>query len=138
MLVAILKREPRAGDEVLDGLGNEHLIRFGVRRNAGTDRNRKSCRLAFEQLALSCMETCSDFDPESSYARGDLQCAADRARGTVEGRVEAVARCVMLDAAPARQPLAHERVMALEEGLPRPVADRGLPLRRADDIGEQN
>jgi hypothetical protein len=81
VLTAILEQEARAGNEILDRLGDEDLPCTRARRDAGLDRHAQSCRLALDQLALPGMHAGADLDAQRPHALGDLQRGSDRPRG---------------------------------------------------------
>ena len=68
----------------------------------------------------------------------DRLCAADRARGPVEGREEPVARGIDLAPVEAGELASHRGMVLLEQVAPAPVAELGGLLGRADEIGEQH
>ena len=88
------------------------------------------------QLAFAGVQRGAELEPKLADARDDRLGTADRARGTVEGREEAVG-VELLTAVPGELP-ANRRMMAREQVAPRAVAELGSPLRRADDVGEED
>ena len=77
-------------------------------------------------------------DAEGPHALADRLGTADGPGGTVEGGEEAVAGGVHLATPKARDLAARERVVALQQFAPLPVAEGGGPLGRADDVGEED
>src|SRR5947209_3964649 len=99
-LAGVLEREPAAGDQVLHRLGNKHLRCLGERGDPGPRADGQAGALPFDELALARMDAGPDLDPQLAHPIADLVRAVDGAGGAVEGRVEAVSRCVVLVAAP--------------------------------------
>src|SRR6266545_5142480 len=137
VLAAIVEGEAGARHEILDGLRYEYLGGPGVSCHARPDCHAEAADLAVDQLALAGVRSRSYLDTQIAYLRGDLKGAAYCACRPVEGRVEAVAGGVDLDAPPAPQGVAHDRMVLMHQRLPPRVAKRGLLLSRPDDVGEQ-
>ena len=76
--------------------------------------------------------------PRSTTRWRDLHRTADRARRSVERRVEAVAGRVRLRTAPASEGVADDRVMLFDQPFVPPVSQLSLLLRGSDDVGEQD
>src|SRR5262245_14271633 len=112
MLAALLEHDARAGDEILHGLGDEHLAGACEARHAGTRRHRDPTQLSLDPLALAGVEPGTDLQPERANCLPDRQRALDRAAGAVERREEAVAGGVELLAAEPRQLGPHDGVVA--------------------------
>src|SRR5205823_5348434 len=107
-------------------------------RDARADVHRESGELVPHELAFPCVEACTYLEPEFPHPGADRLRAADRANRAVELGEESIAGRVDLLAPEARQLLPHERVVALDELAPACVAELREPLRRADDVGEEN
>src|SRR6185437_1906905 len=56
----------------------------------------------------------------------------------VEGRVETVARGVVLVPPPCHKRIPNELVVSVDELLPAPIPEAGLLSRRVDDVGEED
>ena len=84
------------------------------------------------------MHTRTDLDAKIGDAMRDLHRTADRSRGSVEGRVEAVARGGRLETAPSFKGIADDRVMLFDQPLVPSVSQLSLLLSRSDDVGEQD
>ena len=93
----VRKGESGACHQVLR-LRDEYLGRTRQRRDACADRDGDAAHLVVDQLALACVDSCTDLDPEIANATADVLGASDRSCGTVETRLEAVACRVDLDA----------------------------------------
>src|SRR5208283_2654584 len=68
----------------------------------------------------------------------DRASAPDRSCRTVKRGKEAIARVSNLTASEAQQLPSNERVVALEQVKPTPVAELDGSRRRFDDVGEKN
>ena len=84
------------------------------------------------------MQSRTDLDPQLSDALSDVERTPDRASRAVECGVEAVTRRVGLDATPPLKRVPNDGVVSLDQVLPGAISQRGLPLGRADDVGEQD
>src|SRR4051812_29625895 len=97
----VFELDARAGDEILDGAGDEHLARPGERGHACTRVDGNAGDVAVVELALAGVEPGTNREPERHHAVADGGRAPDRASRAVEGREEAVAGRVDLVAAEA-------------------------------------
>ena len=139
VLAAILEFDPRAGDEVADGAGDEHLARTaraqrrGLRCARRSRRSRRACgspRPRGAPLRIS-RPTCRDFV-------ADVLRAADRTRRAVERREQpvagGVARAVRRSAASTLRDVCSKR----SSGRASSVADLAHLLGRPDDVDEEH
>src|SRR5712664_4118844 len=134
----VVELEAGAGDEILDGARHEHLARARIGGDARTCVDGDPRDLAVDELALACVKSGSDLDPERSNCFGDRTGATDRACRAIEGRQKTVTNGVHLAAACPAQLTANERVVLLEQLAPTRVAELGHLRSRADDVGEHN
>src|SRR5437588_1345324 len=130
--------EARAGYEVADGAGNEHLAWVGEGGDAGTDVDGHTGGLGVVQLTFADMDADACLQPEGLEPRDDRLGGTDRACWTVEGGEEAVARGVSFLAMEAAQFAADERVVGGEQISPTAVAELRCLLRRTHEIGEHH
>ena len=136
---AVLELEPGARDEVPGRRAHEHLAGAGERHEARSHVNRDPTRLvAALALHLACVDARPDRELERAQLLADCERAADRLPGPVEEGEEAVAGRVDLLAREPRELSADGVVVSGEKRCPRRVAERARPLRRADEIGEEN
>src|SRR2546428_2532065 len=84
----IHEAQARAGDQVLDGTGDENLA--GARRYSGADVNGDTPHVVAHQLALAGVQPGSDLYPQRADAVADGAGTMDRPRGAVESGKEAV------------------------------------------------
>src|SRR6185436_8716615 len=103
VLAAVGEADPGADDEVLDGVGDEHLARRRERADARADVDREAADVLADRLALARVEAGAQLDAELPHRVAQLHRAADRARGAVERREDAVAERLHGAAAEARQ-----------------------------------
>ena len=94
-----------------------------LRGDAGADVDGDPADLAVDQLALAGVQAGADLEAELAHRLGDRAGAADRPGRAVEGGEEAVAGGVDLLAAEPDQLAPDERVVALEQVAPAPVAE---------------
>src|SRR5262245_27018638 len=103
VLAPVLEHEPGPGNQVLHGLGHEHLRGARLGRDSGADRHGDPADLPVHQLALAGVDAGPDLDAEFADLLADLERTPDRAGGTVERGEEPVPRGVGLYAAPTLQ-----------------------------------
>jgi hypothetical protein len=135
---SIVEADLRSGDEVADGLRDEHLARSGMRRDPGADVDGEPGDLALVELALADVDSDPRFEAERSDAVDDRLRRPDRACRAVEGREEPVAGGVALVAAEPGELPADDRVVAGEQVAPGAVADPYGMVGRADDVREDD
>src|SRR3954452_15745022 len=111
MCAGVYEREPRSRHQILNGLRHKHLRRAGERRDAGSNRHGQPRELAVDYLAFTGVHPRADLESELAHAGRDLLSALDRASGPVKRCIEAVARGVVLDAAPPIERCPDEAVM---------------------------
>ena len=109
-----------------------------VPRHARADVDGDTGDLAVNDLALTGVQAGAYFEAELADGVDDRAGAADRTRGPVERGEEAVSCGVDLATAKPGELAAHEGVMALEQLSPGAVAELDRPVRRADDVREEN
>ena len=90
------------------------------------------------ELALAGVDARTDVDAELPQRVADRERAADGARRTVERGEEPVAGGVDLAAAKPLELAPNRGVVRAEELAPAAIAELHGPLRRADDVGEEN
>src|SRR5947208_3129462 len=93
-----------------------------------------------EDEAISIADDAPEGDAleQARGARQEGEGSLDRARGSVERGVEAVAGRIDLGSVEPMQRIAHDRVMPLEKVLPLSVPHLGGPPCGTDDVGEQH
>ena len=96
--------------------------------HAGGDVDGDAADIAVEQLAFTSVKAGTDLQPELGKSVADRGGAADPARWAIEGREEAVPGALDLAAAEALELSADDSVVALEQVVPAPVAERGSAL----------
>ena len=90
VLAAILEADARAGDQVFDGAGDEHLAGVCERGDASTNVHGQPADVIAVELAFAGMDGGAHFEAEPAYLLGDRGGASDRPRWPVEGGQEAV------------------------------------------------
>ena len=115
-------REPKSGPgyQIAYGPSDQHLTWTGKSGHPRAGHDPHSADLRSKDLALAGMDAGADLDPECAHGIGDLECAADAARWTVERREESVPGVVDLASTEACELLADDRMVSLE-GAPPPV-----------------
>ena len=134
---AVGEFEPGARDEVVDGLGHEHLARCGLGGDSLRDLNGDAANAIASDFNLARMHAGAGVEAERPERAHDRRRAADRARGAVERGERPVARRLELMAAEPGQLSANHLVVALDELEPGTVAALGGRLRRTDDLGDE-
>src|SRR5688572_422366 len=131
---ALSELEPRASDEVFHGLRDEDLAGLCIAGHARTGVHGDAAELVADDLALAGMHAGADLDASRARCVAHGGCAADGARGAVEGGEEAVARGINLATAVMLEVLPHERLKTLEELAPFAVAERRGAFGGLNDI----
>src|SRR5919198_3481431 len=119
---ALLERDSRARDEVLHRAGDEDLSRPRFGRHARPDVDCDPAGLVAVELALARMDPGAHLEAELADGTPHRAGTADRARGAVEAREDAVARGVDLLSSEACDLASDDDVVTLEEVAPREVA----------------
>src|ERR1019366_5978356 len=86
------------GDQVSDGAGNQHFVRFGSGRDARRDMHRDTADIVADQLALAGMEPGADLQSQRTKFFTYRTGASYRPIRPVERGEHAVARGVHLAA----------------------------------------
>src|SRR5439155_6121670 len=89
---AVVEGDPRAGDEVADGPGDEHLAGRSRRGDPGADMHRDPGQVPVPPAHLARMQAAPNLEAGTVQGVTDVARAADRSRGPVEGCENAVAR----------------------------------------------
>jgi hypothetical protein len=134
---AVLEVQVRAGDEILDRGGDEHLAGPGERGDASTDVDGEPGDLVACELALAGVQPGSHLEAELGDGGPDRRGAADGADRPVEAGEEAVAGRIHLNPAEARKLPADGSVVLVQKLAPAAVAKLRHHLGRADDVREQ-
>src|SRR5439155_21279380 len=74
---AVLELETGAGNEVLDGRGDEHLSGLCLRHDPGSDVNGDAANAVVHQLHLAGVDPGADLDPLGTKLSRDRACAAN-------------------------------------------------------------
>jgi hypothetical protein len=134
----VFEGDSGSGDEVFDGAGCEDLVCACECGDPGANVHRDSPVVVTAYLAFAGMDACAYVESDGPGGVDDCLGAMYGARGTVEGRKEAIARCADLASAELAEAVAHQRVVAVELLAPPLVAELGDPLRRSNNVGEQD
>ena len=100
--------------------------------------HRDAAYALLEELDFSRVDAGPDLEPLTRRRRDNRLRAADRPRGAVERRQEAVSRAVYLASAKLIEMAANTRVMPFEEFTPALVPELGCKPGRVDNVGEQH
>ena len=110
----------------------------GIRGNPRPDRHGEAADLAIYQFALAGVYARADLDAKVDDAMSDLHRTPDRPGGPVESCVEAVAGGGGLETVPSLEGIANDSVMLFDQCFVSSISQLSLPLRRSDDICEQD
>ena len=72
MLAAVLEYDPRAGDQILHGGGDQDLSRPGQRHDPGTDVDREAADMLPGELDLSGVQPAAQLQAQARDLLGDL------------------------------------------------------------------
>ena len=100
---AVRERDPRSGDEILDGARDEHFAPRGERSYAGRDMDRDAADVLVHQLDLAAVQADPHLQAEGARRLRDRLSAPDRPRRAVEGGEVAVAQRLHLASAKPAQ-----------------------------------
>src|SRR5829696_6146950 len=138
MGAALLEVDPGADDELADRARDQDLAGAGERGHPRADVHRHAGHVAAHDLDLAGVDASANLDPQLSGAVAGLARAPDRARGPVEGGQEPVPERLYLVTLVGPQGLADDRVVRRDQLAPAAIAERGGPVRRADDVCEED
>ena len=89
-------------------------------------------------FTLTSVQSRTDFDAERSNLVGNRASAADPARWSVKCGQNAIARCLYLMSAKAREVASDRGMMSVKQITPAAVAERRGLLGRPDNVGEED
>src|SRR5207247_2843608 len=135
---AIFERDARAGGEVADGAGDEHLARPCLLAHTSSDYCGDPAGLPSDHLTFAGVNTRPNLEPERAHSISDRERAADGAARCVERRKETVAGRINLDAAVTADLASDDGVMTFNELAPTSVAELGSARRPTHDVGKEN
>jgi protein kinase-like protein len=135
---AVLELQAGPRHQVAHRGADQHLARAGQGRHPGADVHGDAPDRVAGHLDLTGVQARPDLDAERLYAADGGGRAPDGAARTVEHGEEAVTGRVDLAPPETGQLTAHERVVALEQVPPRPVAVLDREPGRPHDVGEQD
>src|SRR6185369_384701 len=133
-----LEADAGARNEILDHRRDQHFSCAGLSGHACSNMHGDAPDVVACQLDLTGVQTGADLEPEAADRTSDCTCTADRARGSVERRQQAVADELDLAPAESLEMPAYHVVMLIEQLVPAPVAERDGTPGRIDDVGEQD
>src|SRR5262249_15354904 len=99
MHASVLKRQARAGNEVLNCAGDEHLVKSGRRGYAGSDVHCDAAHEAAVALDLARVDAAAERKSEPGARRPQRKPGADRTGRPVKERQQSVSCAVDLAAA---------------------------------------
>src|SRR5439155_1308530 len=137
-LATVVELEARAGDQITDSAGDKDLSGLGLGRHPRPDVDSDASHRVPSELDLTRVQTGPHLEAQRSDRVADRTRAADRPRGPVEDREDAVAGSVDLPSMEPLQLSADRLVVRLEELAPPPVTERRRLLCRADDVREEH
>src|SRR5215218_4140301 len=137
-LATILEADSGPDHEILHRAGDEHLVRPSAMHHPRSDVHCEAAEVAIHHLELARVQSGAHLQPQRAHRLGHRGGAADRPRRSVEGREEAVAGALDLPAAMALERLPEQRVVALQQETPAPVAHLRRPPGGLHDVGEHH
>ena len=135
---AVLEVDARAGGEVPDDAGDQHLAGSGLRRYPGADVDRDAFHLAADELYLAGVNAGTDLEAELTDGVDRALSAGDRPRRAVAGGEETVTGAANLPAAVAGELSSDGSVVGIEQRAPAAVADLDRARRGLDDVSEED
>ena len=138
MPAPIIEDDAGPRHQILDRARDEDLPCIGQRDDACADVDGETLDPRRGQLDLAGVQPRPDLDPEDADRVADRGRTADRTRGAVERRKEAVADDPYLLAAMPVELLPNDAMVVGEKRYPTLVAEFRGALGRPDDVGEQH
>jgi hypothetical protein len=118
MCAPILEHEPRARDEILDGVGYEDFSCASEPCDSGSDVNGNARELRPYDFALTCVKTRPNVEAHQPHLIADGLRSPNRARRSIERGEEPVACSVYFPSMEAFELLSNHRVVLFEERAP--------------------
>ncbi len=134
MSAAIDEADTRAGDEVFDSAGYQHLTGLGGRSYTRSDVQSDSADLGARHFDLPSMQTSADLDTELVPSFNNIQSTANRASRSIEGGEESITGGINLVASISSELSPNHGVMSLEKLYPSTIAETVSELCRADNV----
>ena len=110
--------ESRAGDEILDGAGDEDFSRLCLLGDSGADVNGDAADFPVDEFAFARVEAGADLKSETADEVGDRGRAVDSSRRAIETCKESVSGHVEFGTAKADEFPADQRVVLFEKLAP--------------------
>jgi hypothetical protein len=132
------KAQFRADHEVLYGSRHQDLPRSGQRSDPSSDHDAEASHLVGYPLAFSGVDADADPEPELFDLVDERRRASDRPSRSVERDEEPVAGRIDLPTPRSRELPPDDRVEALEQVSPSPVAEFCRTFGGGDDIDEHH
>jgi len=126
------------GDDLTNGRGHQYLASSGERGDSGTDMDGHPGDVGTPDLNFAGVHTGSHLDAENPHRVDDGRRTFNGSTGAAEGGNKAVTRGVDLAPTEPIEFVADDVVVVVQEVSPPIVAEIGGPLRRTDDIGEND
>jgi hypothetical protein len=135
---SILESNSRAGHEILDRTGYEHLTWPGHAPDSRPDVHRNPSEFLTHTLTLAGMDADPYFDPKLPQGRGDRAGTAYGSCGTIECREQPIARCVDQPTPETFELASRQVVMSEKEFAPASVAELSGKVCGIHNVGEQD
>ena len=128
----------RSGDQILHGAGEKNLSGLSAGCYTGTDVHSNASHLVAFNYALTSVNTAADRQSQSANHVPDRAGAFNRARWTVKGCEDTIARGVHYPAAEPRDFLANLLMIVVDQVAPARVSNRRGALSRLDNVDEED
>jgi hypothetical protein len=135
---ALAEPQSRARDEIGHNSRNQHLVRRGLRHDAGRRVDGYAPNVAAPHLDLASMQTSAYRQADLTRGTAERQRAPDRTTGPVEGGEHAVPGALHQIASMPVDELTRKRVVLVEATTPPLVAYFGRLPRGVDDVREHD
>ncbi len=131
-----LELKSRAGDEIADGAGHEHLRRRGERGDAGGNVNRDPSKVVAANLALTGVNTDSNLDADVVQAFSHSPAKSNGPARPVERSEEPIAGRVHLSSTKPCELPANLAIVSIQHRPLAAVSELSRSAGRVDDVGE--
>src|ERR1700694_400456 len=138
IVTAIGEEEPGARDQVSHGTRHPHRVGFRQRGDACSDMHRNASDVVPSDFNFAGVDATPYFKVKLAGGISNGTGAFDGTSGTIEGREEPASRCFVLPAPTTRQLTTNGVIVPIKQVTPMPIAKLARPLRRLDDVREEN
>jgi hypothetical protein len=124
--------------EVFDSPRDQHLAGACHRLHAGRDMHGEPAHIGAAPLDLAAVQSATDLDAQAPEPIAEREGTSDRSGGPIERSEQPISRGFHERASVSSNLPLGKPIVRIEDVSPTLIAELGGPLRRADDVGEQD